>query len=419
MEIGVGKARIHITEDMLPLENFYTQHDDIHVRLLWMKQDIDLLFVSFELTSLRAYAIEDFKTLLHEKTKVAKEHIMISVTHSFSSPHTRSTSALKQMTAQEKTRYQRYYQALQEALMEALKQAQTKTEVTMGIQNGYCSVNVSRDMHTKQGWWLGADDLGISDKSVQVIRFDDALHHPICILYNYDIQSSVMDQTIIQGHYEITSDLIGKCSSYIEEYLDTTAIFMLGAAGDQAPLFKAKHNLIDALGAILEEDLGEDGYVLVNALGKKLADAVLSTSKKASTKPVHRLKQYTFENTYPGQKLPEGKLQPTTSYAFEQDSERRQSMDILILDELAIVAVKPELSSNSAMVLKSHSPFDHTFVWTMVNGGAKYMPDQLAYDRITYEAMNSMFYRGSAELFVKHALVYLQKIKGELYENRN
>jgi neutral ceramidase len=33
----------------------------------------------------------------------------------------------------------------------------------------------------------------------------------------------------------------------------------------------------------------------------------------------------------------------------------------------------------------------------MVNGAAKYMPDAAAYDKITYEAMNSSYARGSAE----------------------
>jgi neutral ceramidase len=37
-------------------------------------------------------------------------------------------------------------------------------------------------------------------------------------------------------------------------------------------------------------------------------------------------------------------------------------------------------------------------VWTVVSGGAKYKPDRSAYDRITYEAMNSPFGRSCAEL---------------------
>ena len=35
---------------------------------------------------------------------------------------------------------------------------------------------------------------------------------------------------------------------------------------------------------------------------------------------------------------------------------------------------------------------------TMVNGAAKYMADAENYDRIMYEAMNSMFAKGSSEI---------------------
>ena len=42
-------------------------------------------------------------------------------------------------------------------------------------------------------------------------------------------------------------------------------------------------------------------------------------------------------------------------------------------------------------------------VVTLWNGGAKYMADAASYDRITYEAQNSPFMKGAAELLVKCA----------------
>lgn len=43
---------------------------------------------------------------------------------------------------------------------------------------------------------------------------------------------------------------------------------------------------------------------------------------------------------------------------------------------------------------------------TMINGGQKYMVDEKSYDNYTYEAMNSMFARGSAEKLVRLLLRY-------------
>ena len=43
------------------------------------------------------------------------------------------------------------------------------------------------------------------------------------------------------------------------------------------------------------------------------------------------------------------------------------------------------------------SPFAHTFVMSMLEGGAKNMADKWNYDHITYEATDSFYARGDAE----------------------
>ena len=72
---------------------------------------------------------------------------------------------------------------------------------------------------------------------------------------------------------------------------------------------------------------------------------------------------------------------------------------------------QPELSSVTAMDIRKQSPFPITMILTMVNGGAKYMPDQTSYDRITYEAMNSKFAKGSAEMLTEQIVKTLENIK--------
>lgn len=420
MKIGVGKSIIHISKDMLPLEKFISIHDDLHVRVLWIEEEEDYILVSLEMTSLQNYAIEKMKDMIYARTNVLKEHIIICVTHSFSSPHTRSLTAMEKMDNDELKRTKNYMSSIETALLEAVNQAEKKTEALVGFQNGYCSINVNRDMYTDQGWWLGANDLGASDKSVGVIRFDDVHHHPICILYNYDVQSSIMDKASIDNGYQITSDLVGHCSTYIEENMNCLAFYMLGAAGDQAPLFKACHNLLDKNNQLINENIGKDGYVFVNSFGKKLGDAVISTAKKINTDVMKKISYHSYSHQYDGQKILDIKnITPKKEYQYVRDEERQEIIEFLILGEIAIVMVKPELSSQTGMAIKNKSPFHHTLVATMINGAAKYMPDQSAYDRNTYEAMNSMFYRGSAEQLENHVIHDLNVIKGETNENRN
>ena len=87
MKLGIGKSIIKIEDDMLPLENFHSIHDELHLRLIWLKDKIDCILVSLEMTSLREYEIENIKNKIYKETLVNKEHIIITVTHSFSSPH--------------------------------------------------------------------------------------------------------------------------------------------------------------------------------------------------------------------------------------------------------------------------------------------------------------------------------------------
>jgi hypothetical protein len=54
-----------------------------------------------------------------------------------------------------------------------------------------------------------------------------------------------------------------------------------------------------------------------------------------------------------------------------------------------------------------------TMVGTMVNGIDKYLPERSAYDRITYEAMNSAYGQGAAEQLTSCILKHLNQLRKE------
>lgn len=86
---------------------------------------------------------------------------------------------------------------------------------------------------------------------------------------------------------------------------------------------------------------------------------------------------------------------------YEPDGESEQNVDLLQIGSLKLIGVKPELNGVTA---KEISGYDQMVkVVTLWNGGAKYMADAASYDRITYEAQNSPFMKGAAELLAKCA----------------
>ena len=102
-------------------------------------------------------------------------------------------------------------------------------------------------------------------------------------------------------------------------------------------------------------------------------------------------------------------LRPTRSCEWELDGDKEQTLELFALGEVGIVGVKPELTYPTLKEIQSASPYPVTLVMTLVNGGAKYMADQSCYDRCMYEAINSPFAPGAAEMLAKEAAALLRK----------
>ncbi len=420
MLFGAGKALIPFPEDLLPLENFNGVHDDLYVRVMLFGSDAPLCIVCFDATSLRPYAIDAFRGRVAELTGLDAANIWACVSHTFSAPHLRSEEAL----AREGGETARKNDILLANMMSALEQATdqaiaSEEEVKIGLGHAVCSVNVNRDMFTTEGWWTGSDDLQDSDKTISIIRIDRMDGTPKAVLYSYDVQSSVMDHVKgPDGKSLITGDLAGAASRYIEDSFGDgfVAMFLIGAAGDQAPAYKARTIMVGTDGEMTEKDFGEDGFLLVEAQGLKLGSKVVQTMGNINSVDVNagNSSYEQFCITCPGQRIaPDLKsIHPTRSYDYGTDEDRQVEVALYTLGDIAIAGVAPELSSTTGTDIRKESPYSMTIVVTLVNGGEKYMPESSAYDRITYEAMNSKFARGSAEILKRELIEALKDKKG-------
>lgn len=411
MKAGAGKAEIRIPNKLFPLEKFSAVHDPLYIRVLLLESGASFALVSVEMTSLRDYAVEEMRNTVAALTGLSSEQIWICVTHTFSAPHTRSQNALARGGAELRAKNQGLSDAINHALREAVVRAKaTLQRVTIGYGIGHCQVNVSRDVETPQGWWLGQNEQGFSDHNLPVVRFDSAeTSKTLAILYNYDVQSSIMDDSRLpDGTCPVTGDLTGAASSFVENAYgpDTTAIFLLGAAGDQAPKEQAKRSVLTEAGAFETVDLGAQGFELCQKLGAELGRQIVQTSRDILTGDSQAAIQFAGATCLcPGQKIMESRpTHPVKQYVFEPQEPRESMAELVLMGDIALIGVKPELSSRTAHTLRQRSPFPLTMVGTMVNGGAKYMPEASAYDRITYEAMNSAYGKGAAEIFAEAIL---------------
>lgn len=418
IQAGVGKAAIALPDDLFPIQGFHDAHDPLHARALLWGADLQQLLISLELTSLKAYEIEHLKEVAAQQTGIAQHAIWISVTHTFNAPHTRSLTALAHAEEQIRQKNKLLWDCIEQEVMQAVALAMlSKEEATVSYASTACRVNVNRDVETASGWWLGRNEKGYSDHEIPVVMISNRQNQLIAVLFSYDVQSSVMDGCMIEHHQRVTSDLSGRACSFLEEQLPgSIAMFLIGAAGDQAPIFQAVQTELKETGERITIDHQETGFQLVECLGTRLGSAVLqAVSTKGTGLQSNSLYLRTATISLPGQCMPDRTaLYPTRSYHYQVDHDQETQIEILHIGDVAIVGLQPEIASHMASKIKQQSPFALTMVATMINGGAKYMAEKESYDRMTYEAMNSAFAKGSGELLCDAVL----KLLIEEYQGR-
>jgi len=253
--------------------------------------------------------------------------------------------------------------------------------VRFECSRGRCSVNANRDVETEEGWWLGINPDGFSDRSVRVMRIVslDHLRRTVATLYTVDVQSSVVQGLRdADGRVLASADLAGEASRLLEERLGGVAIFLVGTAGDQTPRVKGA-------GALPE-------------LGRILAAEVTATLTDAERLRVEQVELSQVSVACPAQLRADfGSLAPTRSYTFVPKGTEETQLSVVRLGSLTVVGLQPEVDSIFGARLREAGRGSLELL-TMVNGAQKYLPSSEAYDRITYEAMNSGFARGADQV---------------------
>ena len=414
MKAGAGKAEFSLPPKYLEIEDFVVVHRTLNARALVLEDGAKWILVSLELTSMPDEEAWALQKAIAERFRVDEGHIWICVTHTFSAPHFWSDTVLAD--SKKIAQKRRFRENLHRATMQALEKAfLTMGQVKVGLGCGYSSVNVNRDIQTEDGWWVGTKGLGLSDHQVYTLRIDKENGEPLAVLFHYAIQSSVLHGSRLSaGGKAVTPDVAGIACAHIEKNMPgAVAIFLIGASGDQAPIEKAVQETF-VRGERVRTDRKEEGFGICESLGESLGETVRQTAQRLEC--IEACKELTFgrrEFPVPGQKMEQelAELRPKTVPEYESCGDRTAVVEAIGIGELVFVGVKPELNCASGVTLQTLSPYAHTLVCTMVNGSAKYMAQRDAYERSTYEAMNSIYGKGAAEILIQETLGLLKEMK--------
>lgn len=410
MKIGIGRSVMEFPHGFFPTEGFVEQAHPLHVRVLFVDETKPFALVSIEMTSLADEECARLKKETAILLGIDESRVWISVTHTFSAPHILPDFALKMEEEKEHRTILR--RTLSDAVRSAVWQAkQEAAESVLSLHQGESQTFASRDIELPEGWWIGCGGKGPSDHTLTVLEVMQNEKVKGLILH-LNTQSSVLDGTGAAEGKCVSGDYVGiACLELEKRYPGAAVTFLIGAAGDQAPIRRGKGYAPDGQGGYKEIDLHEESVGVAEKLGQQLTGEVMAALRNDGTNLIGEVKTASRSFNAPAKKMNRNlrELKPAHTCVWELDGDKEQTIELFALGDLAILGVKPELTYPTLKQIQAVSPYSVTLVSTLINGGAKYMADQSAYDRCMYEAVNSPFAPGAAEMLVREAAALLKK----------
>lgn len=419
VKAGFGKGEIVFPQELFPVEKFLGVHDSPCARLMVLEAGgVRMAIAALEMVNVPQKGIELCQNIIEQVTGTPRQRIWVHVTHAISTMHEPGPMGPPDRrppeTEEDRFKKKLFFDSLEKATMEAARQAADSFgEARFGWGTGRCDVNTNRDVQTPYGWWTGLNPDGPSNKTMTLLRVEDLNGTPKGFWINYGIKPCAIDNAGMEdGTRQVSADVCGVCSRMVEAKFGAPAVFCVSAAADQVPKEQALLDEVLAPGKAVHRDYGvAKGLEIVDRLGTIMGnDAIAIAERTECTQTEAEIRHSTLafpwptKNGRPGR----GPGAPVASYPVE--GECTVTAEILTLGNAAFVAEKPEVNCQTELDLKEQSPFEHTCLICMVNGGMKYMPDRLAYERNTFESQSSMLQPGAAERFVEVVSTELRQL---------
>jgi hypothetical protein len=413
----VGAAKVDVTpaEHELPA-NGYGVLDRLYARAIVLDNGSS----TAALITVDAGAIPDpvwqaVSGQLEQELGIPPAHVLLTATHTHSAAARRGPDYARKIAESVRLARQRLAPA------------------RLGYGTGVSYINVNRqiiDPKTNR-WREGPNYDGPSDKTVAVIKFEDANGVPIAVYYNYAVHAVIAGQLD-----QVSGDIPGAASRYIEESFDDTvvALWSSGAAGDQNPIyFQQTYDLreirireyarrgVDISNAMPPGGQGLDRNdptvtrlmnqqrQMVSSMGQFLGEEVMHVMRGIErTAPAARLQGRSTTVGCPGrERTNQGRAGLEGTYTEADPVAIR--LGLLRVGDVMIGAVNAEVFNPIAQRLKRESPYKATMMATLTNGMARsgYIPDDASFGKQTFEVLSSRLQPGCAEAAIVNGILGL------------
>jgi hypothetical protein len=413
--LRAGAAKVDVTPDPLP-RNTLGVHDRLFARAIVLDNgSATAALITVDAGGVSEATWQAVTQQLASEFRIPAAHVLLTATHTHSAGGQQGAD---------------YIRKIVDAVRLASK---ALTPARVGYGTGESFINVNRQItDPKTGrWWEGANRAGGSDKTVAVLTFTRLTGEPIAVFYNYAVHGVIAGQLD-----EISGDIPGATSRYIEESFgsDVVAVWSLGAAGDQNPLyFQQTYDLRD----IRTREYASRGIDISNAMppggqgldrkdpavirlmnqqkqmllsmGQFLGEEVRYVMRN-TTRTDSKVRLYGSHKTVqcPGrERTNEGRAGVEGTYKDAGPVDLR--LGLLAIGDVMIGAVNAEVFNPIALRLKRESPYKATMMATLTNGSARsgYIPDDASYGKYTFEVLSSRLRPGCAEAAIVNGVLEL------------
>jgi len=416
--LEAGAAKIDITpsaDAALPMSGYADRkqgfrgiHDHIYARAIVLGDGSRLAaVVAWELIGVPNAVWEDLSGRIARETGIPSEYLLLCAVHDHSAP------APFGMYGNDSPKSAAYTKQVEDATVEVIRKAkETLQPAQIGIGTGKANVNVNRREYSPEtGWWLGYNPEGPSDKTVTVVRFEALSGKPIALLINYAVHAVVMGGE----NDQISGDLAGATSRYVESYYrgkaedaprsdagaaiqlrpektseGVVALWTSSAAGDQNPISLSR---------------GSD-FTMVESLGKILGEEAVRVAGAIHTTNQVRIWGQQQVIRCPGRSVEPGPL-PRKEYRWRDADPVSIRLSLLMMNDIVLAGVSGEVLTMIHEHLKKESPFSRTVMVTHANGSSGYIPDDAAFDQVSYEITTSRLKPGCAENAIVNSFLQL------------
>ena len=405
---GAGIGTINFSAEVLQGagEGFSGEYyGDLHARILVLEDEITVAIVALDMVQ-PGSSVDALKAVVSEELGIPAGNVWIHCTHTTTTPHSPRDEALAAEWRQ--------------ALVDAMKKAcgsVVMQPAAMGVAKGELDINVNRNIAFPEGvdesqfrarnssYGRGDKTLD-SDKELIVVSFCSVkTGEPIGTYMSYSMKPSGLDQAGKSENARLaTADVQGFACDLVEETLGGVCMFVMPAAAEQILEEPGTWNGVreDGTWGQINIDM-ETGKANIAKYGEIMGNAVIDLAKSIDAD------------------ITDADIQ-IVSTAFEgldTDGASPKSVDLDLItlgSSVALVGIKPEINALTGKQLKNASPYETTLAVSFMNGDAKYMPDDAAYDFNGFgsqeaQSGSAAYGRGTAEKLVSTSVELLTGMK--------